>query len=103
VEEAVRSYRAYLVKLDLLFPLIYGLLFAYIVIRLTGGKEQEPPDWAVALGALPLVAALVDYVENALHLALLRDVEDHRASSQPPRPVDSRCLRCQRTEVGIAA
>ncbi len=74
VEEAVRSYRAYLVKLDLLFPLIYGLLFAYIVIRLTGGKEQEPPDWAVALGALPLVAALVDYVENALHLALLRDV-----------------------------
>jgi hypothetical protein len=61
-----------IVQLDFLFPLIYGLTFAFGYAWLTG--RRKPTRLDRVLFALPIVAAGFDYVENVLHLYLLRGV-----------------------------
>lgn len=63
-----------LISLDLLFPLVYAcfLAFAYASAR---GHERPLRWWDYLFFVAPFVVALLDYVENGLHLYLLRGVD----------------------------
>lgn len=51
-------------QLDLIFPLVYSLLFAVIIV----GVGSRLPHWVVAI---PFAAALFDYCENFTYIALI--------------------------------
>lgn len=59
--------------LDYLFPVAYAVLLASLLARLTAWPDRPPDRARLILFALPFVAALCDYLENALHLILLSD------------------------------
>lgn len=59
--------------LDYLFPVAYAVLLASLLARLTFRPDRPPDRVRLALFTLPFVAALCDYLENALHLILLAD------------------------------
>jgi hypothetical protein len=62
-----------LIKLDLLFPLIYSYYFAFAYAWARGVKAPES-GWDYFFFLAPFCAALFDYGENASHLYLLRGV-----------------------------
>lgn len=64
--------RENIIKLDLIFPFVYALLFAFAYAWARGNREPGGLDLVLFLA--PLVAGLFDLIENALHLYLLRGV-----------------------------
>lgn len=73
--QAPRIYkRDNLIKLDLLFPLIYSCYFAFAYAWARGAKTPEG-WWDYLLFLAPFVAALFDYGENSMHLYLLRGID----------------------------
>jgi hypothetical protein len=63
--DAVRSYRDYL-PLDYLFPLVYAIFLSSALAVLSRPRRMR------FLIALPYLAVPFDYLENTLHLILLR-------------------------------
>lgn len=61
--------------LDLINPMLYGWLMAAVMYRL---YPQKPLAW---LTLLPLLAALLDYAENAILFILAADYPDISAQS----------------------
>lgn len=59
-----RLYVTTQLTLDLLFPLVYGLLFACLIVRTCD------PSWGRWLCLLPLILVVCDYVENCSCLGL---------------------------------
>jgi hypothetical protein len=55
---------------DVAYPIAYGLLLSCTLWFLSGGVLQD--RWRYMLAAIPLLAMLVDYVENA-HIVMLID------------------------------
>jgi len=83
----VEAYRRATLLAGSWFPIAYSLLFSSLIARLlTRSGLGSSRRWLPAL-ALPFVAALLDSVENALHLVLLRSVlsasEGLRRPAQP--------------------
>ena len=62
-----------LIKLDLLFPLVYSCYFAFAYAWARGVKAPES-GWDYFFFLAPFCAALFDYCENVSHLYLLRGV-----------------------------
>ena len=62
-----------LVKLDLLFPLIYASYFAF-AYAWARGVTRPASRWDYFFFLAPFCAALFDYCENGLHLYLLRGI-----------------------------
>ena len=62
-----------LIKLDLLFPLVYSLYFAFAYAWARGVRTPES-GWDYFFFLAPFCAALFDYLENGSHLYLLRGV-----------------------------
>jgi hypothetical protein len=63
-----------LIKLDLLFPVIYSCFFAFAYAWARGVKAPAN-GWDYFFFVAPFVAALFDYGENSMHLYLLRGVD----------------------------
>ena len=72
--EGVRIYRNVTLGLDYLFPIAYALCLSGAMAWLTRTGSRGPTRAELALFAMPWVAALLDWVENTLHLLLLQDV-----------------------------
>jgi len=69
----MQAYRTSTLLVDSWFPIAYAALLSGLLARLTArlGGGGSGPGFAVF--ALPLLAAALDWIENVLHLSLLRD------------------------------
>lgn len=65
--------------IDFLFPCAYAVLLSSLLAWVAKGLYEEWPRGFVILLALPLVAGLLDWVENVLLLILLRDTSSFSA------------------------
>lgn len=77
--------RENIVKLDLMFPIIYALALAFSYACARGNRDPGALDLIIFL--CPIVAGLFDIVENSLHLQLLSGVNneaDVKAASFSP-------------------
>jgi hypothetical protein len=75
---AIDAYREWM-WLDYIFPLAYAIFLASAVALLTAQPGLPPTRIQRALFVMPFAAAPLDYLENTLHLILLRD-PDHLAA-----------------------
>jgi hypothetical protein len=78
------DYRAHykLLYLDFIYPLIYALALALIIVRLQ--NQFRPPDATVSPYPvlIPLAAALADYLENiSIYLLLRRYETQHKRAT----------------------
>ena len=64
--------RENIIKLDLIFPIVYALAFALSYAALSGRRQPTALDFV--LFVTPFVAGLFDLIENSIHLCLLRGV-----------------------------
>jgi len=71
--EGVRAYRTSTIYIDCWFPIAYALLLSSLIAVLTVKPGETPSRLQVICFALPFIAGLFDWVENTLHLVLLRD------------------------------
>ena len=69
----VQAYRVSTLSVDSWFPIAYALLFASLIAVLTYQPDKAVSKSHLALFGLLFVAMLLDWMENALHLILLRD------------------------------
>lgn len=60
--------------IDLLFPIAYSSFLSGLHGALAIRTAQEPSQGVTVLLALPIVAGLLDWIENGLLLMLLRDI-----------------------------
>ncbi|MBN1485922.1 MAG: hypothetical protein JXA37_14510 [Chloroflexia bacterium] len=61
---------------DYVFAPVYAVFFGGLFAWLSGPAADEEPHWLqLALFSCPFGAALCDYVENSLHLWLIRDLD----------------------------
>jgi hypothetical protein len=63
-----------IIKLDLLFPLVYSFYFAFAYAWARGVKTPAG-RWDYIFFLAPFCAALFDYCENGMHLYLLRGID----------------------------
>lgn len=64
-----------MIKLDYIFPVAYALFFSSLIARINAYSIKEPgPTLFFILFLLPIAAGAVDYIENTLHVFLLRKV-----------------------------
>jgi hypothetical protein len=63
-----------LIKLDLLYPIIYSCFFAFAYAWARGVKAPAN-GWDYFFFLAPFCAALFDYGENSMHLYLLRGID----------------------------
>ena len=70
--EAVASYRDWL-WLDYVFPLVYAIFLSSAIATLGTRRGDTPAVAHRALFVLPYFAVPFDFLENTLHLILLRD------------------------------
>jgi hypothetical protein len=75
LETAVRNYRVHLLKLDIIFPILYVLSLMSAIAALTDVTRGKPKTWAIILFLLPIGAGLCDITENIIHINLLKDVK----------------------------
>lgn len=69
----VQAYQVSTLYVDSWFPVVYALLLASLIAVLTSRPGQAVSKSHLLLFALPFVAMLLDWLENGLHLILLRD------------------------------
>lgn len=62
-----------IVALDFVFPVVYAAAFAFTLAWLSG--RRDPTTTELLFFIAPLAAALLDYVENNLHLHLLAGID----------------------------
>ena len=74
VNGGIEIYKLSTMLLDYLYPLIYSamLAFAYASVR----KNAQPARLDKVMFTLPFIAAIFDYIENTIHLLLLKDVHN---------------------------
>nr|MBC7245307.1 hypothetical protein [Chloroflexota bacterium] len=70
----VQAYRVSTLYVDSWFPIVYALLLASLIAFLTHKAGKAARKFHLLLMVLPFVAMLLDWLENALHLILLRDL-----------------------------
>ena len=71
----VRAYQRSTLSIDYLFPIAYAVCLSSSIAWLSSGSDgREPGPGTMLVFSLPWAAAALDYVENTLHLILLRDV-----------------------------
>ncbi|MFZ5889425.1 MAG: hypothetical protein ACOYYF_18460, partial [Chloroflexota bacterium] len=68
-----QNVRAYIngMWLDFLYPIAYALALSSWLAVLTHRPDRPPARLTLSLFAAPFLAALLDYVENTLHLLML--------------------------------
>ncbi|MBC7232309.1 MAG: hypothetical protein H5T68_03585 [Chloroflexi bacterium] len=69
----VQAYQVSTLYVDSWFPISYALLFASLIAVLTHKPGKAVSKSHLAFFVVPFVAMLLDWIENALHLVLLRD------------------------------
>lgn len=57
--------------MDYIYPVAYSLALAGFIAWLTVRPNQPPARWQLTLFCLPLIAGLLDWIENTLHLLML--------------------------------
>ena len=72
---AIPEFRKSVKQLDFIFPIVYAVFFSSFIASLTSGSLEEPDQNAYLLFLLPFAAALFDWIENLLHLRLLKGVD----------------------------
>ena len=88
IDGGIEIYKLSTMLLDYLYPVIYStmLAFAYAAVK----KNNEPSRFDKVLFTLPFIAAIFDYIENTIHLLLLKDVHNlvqAMAAQYPPSAV----------------
>ena len=73
--KGVRAYRDSTLYVDYWFPLAYALFLSGLVGALSFPRSASPSKAEMVLFALPMLAAGLDWIENTLHLMLLRGPE----------------------------
>jgi hypothetical protein len=71
--EGVRAYQVSTVCIDYWFPVAYAMFLAGLIAVLTFKPGGTPSRLQLTCFALPFIAGLLDWMENTLHLILLRD------------------------------
>ena len=71
--EGVQAYQRSTLYIDSWFPLAYASLLSSVIAVLTVRAGGTTGRFQLACLALPFIAWLLDWVENTLHLILLRD------------------------------
>jgi len=71
----VAAYRAVTIYVDSWFPIAYSFLLCSLVAYLTVKFRLNSRQHCWAMIVVPFVAAALDWVENSLHLFLLRNPE----------------------------
>jgi hypothetical protein len=71
--EGVRAYQVSTLCIDYWFPVAYAVFLAGLIAVLTVKPGGTPSGLQLTCFALPFIAGLLDWVENAFHLILLRD------------------------------
>jgi len=69
----VQAYRVSTLYIDSWFPIAYSLLLASLIALLAARSGRTPSRLQLTCFVLPFIAALLDWIENTLHLILLRD------------------------------
>lgn len=70
----IQQYRVALLRFDILFPIAYALFGMYLLTAATRALKSEPSRKTLFIFALPLLAAILDFFENGLHLSILKGV-----------------------------
>lgn len=70
--EGVRAYQVSTLCIDYWFPVAYAVFLAGLIAVLTIKPGGTPSGLQLTRFALPFIAGLLDWVENTLHLILLR-------------------------------
>ena len=70
--QGVAAYERSTFLVDYWFPLAYALLLASLTAQVTGDPGRPAGRRQSALLALPILAAALDWLENTVHLLLLR-------------------------------
>ena len=65
-----------IIRLDFVFPLLYGFALAFAYAALSG--RWQPAAFDRMFFTMPFAAAAFDFVENLLHLYLLRGITNGR-------------------------
>ena len=76
----VRLYQDSTLGLDYLFPIAYAVCLSSFIALLTARSEESPSVLHATWFALPFIAALLDWLENTLHLILLANTNNLSAS-----------------------
>ncbi len=72
---AIPAFRRSIIQLDFLFPIIYAMFLSGAIAILTYEPGLEPGQGALLLFLLPFLAAIFDWIENLLHLRILKGVD----------------------------
>ena len=75
IESAVQNYRTHLLKLHIVFPLLYVTLFVSAIAFLTNEPDKRPAKWALLLFLLPVVGGIFDLAESYIHFSTLQGVK----------------------------
>jgi hypothetical protein len=78
--EGRNTYRFVISKIDMLFPVIYGLLFILILAWLLKKITPEGSNW-VLLSLFPCIGIIFEYLENFNTLSLLDNYPDITAEN----------------------
>ncbi len=72
---AIPMFRKSVKQLDFLFPIIYAVFFASAIATITSSPIRKPEQVELMLFLLPFLAAIFDWIENGLHLKILKGVD----------------------------
>ncbi|MHC1605514.1 MAG: hypothetical protein ACXQTP_06065 [Candidatus Methanofastidiosia archaeon] len=62
--------------IDYIFPVAYAIFLSSFIALLTSKLYKKPGSFHIILFILPLIAGVLDWIENTLHLVLLADTSN---------------------------
>ena len=74
LEQGLQEYGMHLLRIDLVFPVIYVLAAMSAIALLTRQAGTEASKWHLLLFTLPVLGGAFDWAENFMHISLLQRV-----------------------------
>lgn len=62
--------------IDYIYPIMYAVFLSSSIALLTKKKHVDPSKFYIILFTLPILAGVLDWIENTLHLILLHDINN---------------------------
>ena len=72
IPDSMKWLKESVLKLDYLFPILYATAFASVYAAISA--HDAPSSWDLFFVAAPFVAGMLDWLENTIHLFVLRDI-----------------------------
>ena len=77
--QGIRYYQLSTLAIDYAFPVAYAVLFSSLIAPLGPRPGREPNTIGLACFVVPLIAGVLDWAENTLHLVVLSGAVSNRA------------------------